>query len=117
MSQRLSNLCIYLLYLQATAGRLEALATEVSRGARQYSANATHLVSSENLESPFPYYFPDLTNMENLFPMLDCHGVVLEEATVDQLQDAMNMGQLTSTTIALCYLQRIYQTDEYTKYA
>ncbi|CAD6589866.1 MAG: hypothetical protein ASARMPRED_004296 [Alectoria sarmentosa] len=52
--------------------------------------------------------------MENLFPMLDCHGVVLEEATVDQLQDAMNMGQLTSTTIALCYLQRIYQTDEYT---
>lgn len=117
MSQRLPTLWIYLLHLLATVARIDVFATEVSHGVRQYSANATDLVSSENLESAFPYYFPKLTDLENLFPMLDCHGVVLEEATVDQLQEAMNAGQLTSTKIALCYLQRIYQTDEYTKYA
>ena len=81
----------------------------------QYSAHATDLVPSENLESPFPYYFPELGHFDNLFPMPDCNGVVLEEATVDQLQDAMSEGHLTSAKIALCYLQRISQTDDYTK--
>lgn len=49
--------------------------------------------------------------------MPDCNGFVLEEATIDQLQDAMGKGQLTSLQIALCYLQRVQQTDEYVKYA
>ncbi len=67
---------------------------------------------------PFPYYFPKLgQNAADLFPMPDCNGFVLEEATIDQLQDAMGKGQLTSLQIALCYLQRIQQTDEYIKYA
>ena len=81
----------------------------------QYSGNSTDIIASENLESPFPYEFPDYRDLGNLFPMPDCHGVVLEEATVDVLQNAMKKGQLTSTKIALCYLQRIYQTDEYIK--
>lgn len=49
--------------------------------------------------------------------MPNCNGVVLEEATIDEMQDAMRRGQLTSVTMAMCYLQRIYQTDEYIKYA
>lgn len=115
MSQTLSILGVCLLRLLASTTRLRALAIEVSHGALQYSANATNLVPSENLELPFPYYFPDLTHPDDLFPMPDCNGVVLEEATVDQLQAAMNRGQLTSAKIASCYLQRIYQTNEYTK--
>lgn len=111
MSQILSVLGWCVLFLLARNNVLRTFA----RGTLQYSANATDLVPSENLESPFPYYFPELEHFDNLFPMPDCNGVILEEATVDQLQDAMNKGRLTSAKIALCYLQRIYQTDEYTK--
>ena len=74
--------------------------------------------TAETLASPFPYHFPQLgQSAADLFPMPDCNGFVLEEATIDQLQDAMVKGQLTSLQIALCYLQRIQQTDEYVKYA
>ena len=74
--------------------------------------------TAETLATPFPYYFPKLgQNAADLFPMPDCNAFVLEEATIDQLQDAMGNGQLTSLQIALCYLQRIQQIDEYVKYA
>ena len=74
--------------------------------------------TAETLATPFPYYFPKLgQSAADLFPMPDCNGFVLEEATIDQLQDAMGRGQLTSLQIALCYLQRIQQIDEYVKYA
>ena len=74
--------------------------------------------TAETLATPFTYYFPKLgQSAADLFPMPDCNGFVLEEATIDQLQDAMGKGQLTSLQIALCYLQRIQQTDEYIKYA
>ena len=105
MGPRLSIIGVCLLPL------LTAFAT-----ATQYSDNATNLVSSEDLESPFPYYFPNQINTDNLFPMPRCNGVTLEEATVDQLQDAMSKGQLTSTNIAECYVQRIQQTNQYIKY-
>ena len=73
---------------------------------------------AETLSTPFPYYFPKLgQNAADLFPMPDCNGFILEEATIDQLQDVMGKGRLTSLQIALCYLQRIQQTDEYVKYA
>ena len=77
--------------------------------------NASNLALSETLTSPFPYEFPAFADAQNLFPMPLCNGVRLEEATIDELQDAMANGQLTSTQITLCYLQRIYQTDEYIK--
>ena len=110
MGPRLSVIGVCLLPL------LTAFATDVSYGTTQYSSNATNLVSSEDLESPFPYYFPNQINTDNLFPMPRCNGVILEEATVDQLQDAMSKGHLTSTKIAKCYMQRIQQTNQYIKY-
>ena len=113
MYQRLPLLCLYLLNLLTANSSLRAYATAVSHGA-QYS-NASDLILSETLESPFPYDFPDDRNPVNLFPMPECDGLVLEEATVDFLQHAMKTGQLTSTIIALCYLQRIYQTKDYSK--
>ncbi len=78
--------------------------------------NASYLVSSQTLEAPFPYYFPNVEDPTALFPMLPCDGFTLEEATIDQLQDAMSNGRLTSSRLLLCYLQRIYQTDDYIKY-
>ena len=77
-----------------------------------------NFATAEMLTTPFPYYFPNLgQSATDLFPMPDCNGFVLEEATIDQLQDVMGKGQLTSLQIAVCYLQRIQQTDEYIKYA
>ena len=114
MTQALLIFWICLLRL-LSATKHGAFATAVSYTAPLYPINASLLVSSQNLESPFPYQFPDLRHADDLFPMPECNGVTLEEATVDRLQVAMNKGQLTSVKIALCYLQRIYQTDDYAK--
>ncbi|OCK99635.1 glutamyl-tRNA amidotransferase subunit A [Cenococcum geophilum 1.58] len=48
-----------------------------------------------------------------LFPMPSCYGFTLEEATIDQMQAAMSRGKLTSQQLVMCYMQRIYQTDQY----
>ncbi|KAF1982106.1 glutamyl-tRNA amidotransferase subunit A [Aulographum hederae CBS 113979] len=76
-------------------------------------SNATEY--QQILDDPFPYEFPDqdLAETTALFPMPKCHGITLEEATIDQLQDYMGSGLLTSTQLATCYMNRIYQTDDY----
>jgi amidase len=82
------------------------------------TTQASH-IGSQVLDSPSPYDFPVLQNgsYEDIgqFPMPLCYGITLEEATVDQLQDYMANGNLTSVQIATCYVQRILQTDEYTR--
>lgn len=45
--------------------------------------------------------------------MLPCGQFTLEEATIDQMQQAMENGTLTSQQLVLCYMQRTYQTEEY----
>lgn len=64
---------------------------------------------SQTVDEPFPYLFPNGYSAETpeLFPMPQCHGVTLEEATIDQLQDYMSQGILSSVKLALCYLERI----------
>lgn len=113
MAQQILILWLCLLRLLATTTGYGAFATVISYDAPRYSTNASDLVTSQDLESPLPYYFPDEKSAEDLFPMPDCNGIVLEEATIDSLQEAMSKGHLTSTKIALCYLQRIYQTNGY----
>lgn len=51
----------------------------------------------------------------DLFPMPPCGTFVLEEATIDSMQQAMSNGSLTSVQLTLCYISRIYQTQSYTK--
>jgi hypothetical protein len=72
---------------------------------------------SQALNDPLPYYFPDENAAETpaLFPMPPCHGVTLEEATIDQLQQYMSQGILSSVKISLCYLERVWQTNDYIK--
>ena len=77
---------------------------------------ASALAASEILLDPFPYYFPDQNEPANLFPMPPCNGITLEEATIDQLQDYMSQGKLTSVQLVMCYMQRELQTKEYIKY-
>lgn len=45
--------------------------------------------------------------------MPQCQGITLEEATIDQLQDYMTDGTLTSVALLKCYLRRVRQVDEY----
>ena len=114
MSRTFTIFCMCFLYLLACTTGPGGFATGVKYEGN-YCSNATEIIPSKNLESPFPYNFPDAREPENLFPMPDCEGLVLEEATVDLLQDAMNKGELTCTKIALCYLQRMHQTNGYAK--
>ncbi|KAI9730402.1 MAG: hypothetical protein M1834_005912 [Cirrosporium novae-zelandiae] len=73
------------------------------------------LITSQILSDPFPYYFPqESNNASSLFPMSLCHGFKLEEATIDEIQDQLDAGNLTSVDLLHCYYDRIYQVDSYT---
>ncbi|KAH8179261.1 amidase domain-containing protein [Sarocladium implicatum] len=50
---------------------------------------------------------------EELFSMPDCWGFKLEEATIDEMQKAMEDGKLTSVQLVLCYMMRAHQTQQY----
>lgn len=84
---------------------------------KQPAYNATQLIENQTLENPYPYDFPLLQNGpaadSGQFPMPLCHGFKLEEATIDKLQEELSSGRLTCVQIVLCYLRRVYQTDEY----
>lgn len=94
-------------------------APAVASTLKQPADNVSQIADSQVLHTPFPYYFPNSSNAETmaLFPMPDCHGVRLEEATIDQLQAAMIHGRLKSVQLVRCYRQRIAQTNEYLQYA
>lgn len=51
----------------------------------------------------------------DLFKMSDCFGFKLEEATIDEMQEAMEDGKLTSVQLVLCYMMRAHQTQQYIK--
>ena len=52
---------------------------------------------------------------DDQFPMPECGGFQLEEATVDQMQAAMANGTLTSVQLVTCYMLRAYQTEDFIK--
>lgn len=80
--------------------------------AQAFSPNS--IATAQLLANAFPYEFPDLS-ADNRFPMESCHGVTLEETTIDQLQDYMAQGILSSVKIVECYLKRKLQVDQYLK--
>ncbi|CZR60641.1 related to glu/asp-tRNA amidotransferase subunit A [Phialocephala subalpina] len=79
--------------------------------------SASSLAEGQTLASPFPYQFPVFQDGpsadETDFPIPLCNNFKLEEASIDQLQDAMSDGKLTSVQIVECYLQRVHQVDQY----
>ncbi|KAF2086346.1 glutamyl-tRNA amidotransferase subunit A [Saccharata proteae CBS 121410] len=78
-------------------------------------SNEPQILAVDPLQNPYPYQFPlDAdANTTALFPMQQCNGVTLEEATIDQLQDAMSQGKLNSQQLVACYMNRALQVDEY----
>ncbi|RMY90947.1 hypothetical protein D0861_03360 [Hortaea werneckii] len=70
--------------------------------------------SSQLSFDPYPYEFPPVSSEWNgSFPMPQCNGTVIEDATIDQLQDYLGEGTLTAQQLVKCYLQRIDQTNDY----
>ncbi|KAF4339886.1 hypothetical protein FBEOM_6184 [Fusarium beomiforme] len=76
-------------------------ATPQSKNEPLFAFNKNMLPLEKNAGSP------------NLFPMPDCNGFKLEEATFTEMQNAMKAGKLTSVQLVTCYLMRSYQTKEY----
>ncbi|KAI9842804.1 MAG: hypothetical protein M1837_006907 [Sclerophora amabilis] len=97
----------------ATLGAMLSLALRTFAETANASSALGYDPSSPTLEVPFPYFFPNQDDPANLFPMPSCQGRTLEEATIDELQEAMTSGALTAVDIVSCYLERIQQTDEY----
>jgi amidase len=77
--------------------------------------NSTGIFDLNPLQQPYPYRFPpqEAAGTSALFPMPACMGIPLEEATIDQMQDYMSDGTLTSLAILNCYLKRVHQVDKY----
>ena len=80
------------------------------------SYNETYLAESQILNDPFPYDFPQRDQPgSDLFQMQLCNGLKLEEATIDDLQRWMSLGELSARSLVECYLDRITQTDGYVR--
>jgi amidase len=77
--------------------------------------NSTSILDVNPLQQAYPYCFPpqDAAGTSALFPMPTCMGITLEEATIDELQEYMSDGTLTSVAILKCYLKRVHQVDKY----
>lgn len=80
------------------------------------STNNDTLVAQQIDNQPYPYDFPKIgTNGSDLFPMRPCHGFKLEEATIDEIQAALDSRKLTGVQLLECYYERIYQVQPYLK--
>lgn len=78
-------------------------------------AQNASILAIDPLQSPYPYEYPPINNVDTteLFPMPQCYGITLEEATIDQLQGYLSDGSLTSAQLLRCYVKRMRQVDEY----
>ncbi|KAK4183061.1 putative amidase [Podospora australis] len=64
--------------------------------------------------APYPAQNGTTNTAADLFRMPLCgRGFKLEEATIDQMQHAMQNGTLTSVQLVKCYIERVFQTDDY----
>ncbi|KAK6457812.1 Glutamyl-tRNA amidotransferase subunit A (Glu-ADT subunit A) [Scheffersomyces xylosifermentans] len=58
------------------------------------------------------YHFAQIESAE-IFPMPKCKEITLEEATIDQLQDYMSSGKISSVDLVQCYLARYFQVNDF----
>lgn len=79
------------------------------------------IIASASVESQVFKQTPALFPLQqdvgtaDLFPMTDCFGFKLEEASIDEMQRAMEKGKLNSVGLVTCYMTRAFQTEQYIK--
>lgn len=80
-------------------------------------ALSAHPTEAQNASSTdlTPPLFPlaQYADSAALFPMPPCGAFRLEEASIDQMQEAMANGSLSSQQLVTCYIVRTYQTNSY----
>lgn len=64
-------------------------------------------------ESPSTTYNNVSASAWHAMPL--CKGHKIEDATINELQDFMTNGNLTTVQLVTCYMQRYYQTNQYIK--
>ncbi len=87
------------------------------------SATGTSRVSSDPgsplLSHDFLFRYPldnlTVNAVETLNTLNLCNGVVIEEATIDQLQAFMAHGKLTSVQLTICCINRVFQVERFIK--
>lgn len=87
------------------------------------SENATFRVNgiraSQLLDHDFLSRYPvenvTINAIETLNTVALCNGVVIEEATIDQLQGYMAEGKLSSVQLTACCMDRVFQVERYIK--
>ncbi|KAG5984505.1 hypothetical protein E4U55_004498 [Claviceps digitariae] len=79
------------------------------------AAATTTTTSLDGLFDFSPNLLPSHHNAGSarVLAMADCHGFQLEEATIDEMQQAMRNGSLTSVQLVHCYMRRTFQTQQY----
>ncbi|KAJ5279710.1 hypothetical protein N7478_005082 [Penicillium angulare] len=96
--------------LQALVSGLALASSAIATGQHEIDS----LVASQILTDPYAYDFPRLgAPGSSQFPMRNCHGFKLEEASVDDIQARLTNGTFTSVQLLECYLDRITQTQPY----
>lgn len=76
-----------------------------------HGAQALNASISQVSASLFP--LEQYAGTAELFPMAPCGTFRLEEATIDEMQQAMTNGTLSSQQLVMCYITRTYQTNSY----
>lgn len=104
-------------FLARATALLAAVTPLVASDNSSSNQDVDALVMSQVLTDPYAYDFPHVdANGADLFPMRPCKGHQLLEASIDDLQQLLSAGKLTTVDLLQCYLERIYQTDSYLKY-
>ncbi|KAI4245011.1 MAG: hypothetical protein L6R42_010293, partial [Xanthoria sp. 1 TBL-2021] len=63
--------------------------------------------------SMYPVDNVTINAIEILNTVALCNGIVIEEATIDQLQGYMAEGKLSSVQLTACYMDRVFQVERY----
>ncbi|KAL8672638.1 MAG: hypothetical protein Q9168_002914 [Polycauliona sp. 1 TL-2023] len=81
--------------------------------------NIGQVQGSQLLDHDFLYRYPlnNVTASANAIESLNtvdlCNGVVIEEATIDELQGYMTAGNLSSVQLTACYMNRVFQVERF----
>lgn len=73
--------------------------------------HASQLLNHSYL-AQFPLNFTT-ASVKSLNTLNLCNGVIIEEATIDNLQRYMSEGKLTSVQLTTCYMYRVLQVERY----
>lgn len=80
--------------------------------------NVVNFHASQLLNHSYLVQYPlniTINSVKSLNTLNLCNGVIIEEATIDDLQRYLSDGKLTSVQLTTCYIHRVFQVEKYIK--